>query len=85
MDNKIKDLHESFFELKLSVSDLCSEVLNLAVECEELKKQNDNLINKNFSLRQRNMELVTLLDFAEQKHEELEKQLQSYKFGNVVD
>jgi regulator of replication initiation timing len=85
MDDEIKNLSEMFFDLKLSVSDLCSEVLNLAVENEELKKQNDDLINKNYTLKQKNMELVTLLDYADQGNEDLKKQLQSYMFGSVVD
>jgi hypothetical protein len=78
MDDKIKDLSESFFELKLSVSDLCSEVLNLATENEDLKKQIIELKNKN-------MELVTLLDNANQSNEDLKNRVQSYMFGSVVD
>jgi hypothetical protein len=31
------------------------------------------------------MELVTLLDYADQGNEDLKKQLQNYTFGNVVD
>jgi hypothetical protein len=55
------------------------------VENEELKKQNDDLINKNYTLKQKNMELFTLLDDANQSNEDLKNRIQSYMFGSVVD